>query len=126
VTESGNALSDVEGVEGVRCNDSDVVLEVASGRYVFSYDAEALPDDITEAEPLGQAPPGDERTLATLLADAEARALLEERLPALYRSPWLSQAMNFPLVRADELIPALDLSAEELDAAARALKQRSR
>ena len=132
VTEGGQPLAEADGVERVRQDGEDVTLDVGAGRYVFAYDANRLlPDEETEDQSetagpdaqqggtSGEGVPGGsfsaETKLADLLADAAARAIIEERLPVLYNSPWLSQTMGFPLERASSVIP-VDISEEAVQA----------
>ncbi len=117
VTESGQSLAEADGVERVGPDGEDVILEVGAGRYAFAYSADSL---LAGEEPSG-ALFSIETRLGDLLANAAARAIIEERLPALYNSPWLSQTMGFPLERAPHAIP-VDISEETLQAVDEALR----
>jgi alpha-L-rhamnosidase len=68
---------------------------------------------------------GADTVLGELLADARARAILREHLPELAGSPWLSQAMGFPLSRAPEVVP-FEIRREALSAVDRALQRLDR
>ncbi len=91
-----------------------------SGEAIRALDAELRRIAVTAPAPLSA-----DSALGELLADARARAILRERLPALMDSLWLSQAMAFPLKRVHEVVP-VEISARELRAVDRALRRAGR
>ncbi len=107
VTENGSSIDEAAGVSAVRQEDDAVVVEVGSGDYAFAYDADT-PDGADTAE-LGADP-----TVGELLADPDARATLEEHVPSLLDSSWLSQTMGFSLERTPRIVP--EVSDEALQA----------
>lgn len=99
-------------------------------RQIAQYTQEQLTDDVLQAiegdlRQIEDAPDRSfsaESPLGLLLADPEARRLLRTQLPQLMNSPWLSQAMGFPLARSVDVIPE-GLSPATLQAADQALQQ---
>jgi alpha-L-rhamnosidase len=114
VTENGTSIGKVAGVSAVRQEEDAVVVEVGSGDYAFAYDADT-PDGADTVE-LGSNP-----TMGELLADPVARATLEEHVPSLLDSPWLSQTMGFSLERTPRIVP--EVSGEALEAARKDLQE---
>lgn len=88
--------------------DETVSIEVGSGNYSFSYSAENFPAYYWEAEThiANEFKPFSlETKTAVLLADDEGRRIMEEALPGLYHSMWLSQIMNFSLRQGLQTLP---------------------
>ncbi|NBB73558.1 MAG: family 78 glycoside hydrolase catalytic domain [Bacteroidetes bacterium] len=111
----------------------DVPLEQATDRSLREV-APYAPDQLTETvlasierdlRQIEEVPPqrlSAETKLGRLLADPNARAVLQEQLPELMDSPWLSQAMGFPLTRANAVTPVA-ISVSALEAVDEALQQ---
>ena len=112
VTESGNGLAEAEGILNHRQEGAGVVLEAGSGRYSFTHalGASAPPaPKIDRTQPIRRSD-----KIGRLLADRDARRVLEQRIPHLMESAWLSQVMGFPLEVAVGTLPA-ELQIQETD-----------
>jgi alpha-L-rhamnosidase len=117
VTEGGLAVAGAPGVKSAAQAKDDVVVEVGSGSYRFAYDAAALAARMT--------PPARFSTqtlVEDLLASAEARAVLDRRVPGFTTDSRVQQALKMslrgiapfaPQVFTEELLKTLD---EELAA----------
>ena len=115
VREGETSLERATGVSAIREDGEDRVLEVGSGTYTFTYDTDRSAD-------AGGAPaPGPDATVGELLAHPETRAVLQNELPGVLRSPWLSQALGFSLGRLPRVVPA-EVSAESLQSVRRQLR----
>jgi hypothetical protein len=82
----------------------DVMVQVGSGRYTFTYRSEALathPGIDPEPVPILSL----ENTIGELLAIRQSRMILYRHLPELCGSPWLSQVMGFTLRKAMQSLP---------------------
>lgn len=90
-----------------------MIKDVGVGQYAFAYPIAGL----------GEAAKGGVPSTAVgeLLTTEEVRAVLQEHLPALMDFPWMSQAMGFPLTRANDIAP-VETSTQELEATDRALR----
>lgn len=117
VTESGTALDEAAGVSAVRQEDDAVIVEVGSGDYTFAYE--------TDTPEVADARLGSEPTVGELLADPDARGTLEEHMPSLLNSPWLSQTMGFSLERVPQIVP-FEVSEEVLQAVRQELRTMDR
>jgi len=82
----------------------------------------AIEEDLRQIEEAPSQTFSVDRTLGMLLADPDARSVLQQELPELMRSPWLSQAMGFPLTRASAVTP-VEISPATLQAVDQALQQ---
>jgi len=118
VTESGTPLDEAAGLSLIRQDGEDRVLKAGSGTYVFAYEEE-------RSRGHDPAIPGPDATVADLLAHPETRAVLQETLPEVMASPWLSQAMGFSLERLPRIVP-MDVSAEALASVRQALRRGDR
>lgn len=126
VTEGGNGLADAEGVQLFGQEESNVTIQLGSGRYRFSYPMDA-PDSETNG---GVSATDAEETLGRddkmgrLLADRKAREVLHRHIGALMDSPWLSQVMGFSLdVAARSLPEEHRLDKADVDAIYRELEE---
>ncbi len=149
VTEGDGPVADAEGVSAAVQDGSHVEIELGAGRYAFAYPstAPAPPEDVSPTDDAadGETPADDtesddsstddpppterefstEDKLAILLADREARSILMDHMPDLLNSPWVSQAMGFPLQQVGDVIP-VDVPASVLESADEALRQMNR
>ncbi|MFB6249286.1 MAG: family 78 glycoside hydrolase catalytic domain [Salinibacter sp.] len=119
VTESGTPLDAATGITTVRADGEDRVLDVGSGEYTFEYAYDPSPDADDRA------PPGPDATVGELLAHPETRNVLQETMPEVVTSPWLSQAMGFSLGRLPRIVP-VEVSDEALQSVRRRLQQLGR
>jgi alpha-L-rhamnosidase len=106
---SGNSTL-TAAIPGAKVEEKDgsVSIEVGSGDYSFSYSVENFPAYFWEAEThkADQYQPFSlETKTAILMADEKARQIMEEELPGLYNSVWLSQIMNFSLRQGLQTLP---------------------
>ncbi len=89
-----------------------VVVEVGSGSYRFAYDGATLAARVS--------PPArfsTRTTIGALLADPQARAVLEKRLPGITKDPRVDQALGMtlreaaphePTILTEEMLATLD------------------
>jgi len=114
---NGRTLLQSTDIQRYHTDSGRLSVHLGSGKYRFSYPAAdfpeyALPDNDQDADQDAEKSNfGSGSRVAELLASPAARAILFEEMPALMQSPWLSQVMNFSLIRAMECLP------EELRAA---------
>ena len=88
VSESGGPVSAAPGVKRAAQEGDAVVVEVGSGSYRFAYDGAALAARIN--------PPArfsTRTTIGDLLANPQARAVVEKRLPGFSTDPRIPQAL---------------------------------
>ena len=136
VTESGRPLREADGIRDAETDGENVVLQVGSGRYTFSYPSAVLTSGLAESAEEPDDPNDNEQDsdldesvhpdarIATLLADKDAREVLRNHLPELFNSPWLSQVMGFSIETAHSTLPDhLGISAQELDILKRQLSE---
>lgn len=120
VSEGGRPLAAMAGVRQAVQQGEDVVVEVGSGSYLFSYGDGAL-----QARLRGR--PGlDTRTrLEIVLANPRARAVLERLLPGISDHPQLQQALPMtlreiapyvPSVLTEAMLETIDRELEALEA----------
>lgn len=83
---------------------------------------QAIENDLQEIEDASGQRFSVEDPLGVLLADPDARAVLQEQMPELLSSPWLSQAMGFPLTRTSVVLP-VEISQTTLQAIDQALRE---
>ena len=88
------------------------MVEVGSGRYRFAYDGAALAARVS--------PPArfsTRTTIEALLANPQARAVLEKRVPGITTDPRVEQALRMslrevapyaPTILTEEMLKALD------------------
>ncbi len=112
VTEGGVAVASAPGVKSAVQETDTVVVEVGSGRYRFTYDGAALDARVN--------PPARFSTrtiIGVLLANPQARAVLEKRLPGMTRDPRVDQALGMtlreaapyePTILTEEMLKTLD------------------
>jgi alpha-L-rhamnosidase len=112
VTEGGVPVATAPGVQRAVQDGDDVLVEVGSGSYRFAYDGKALAAWIH--------PPArfsTRTTIGTLLADPQARAVLEKRLPGISSDPRVDQALGMtlreaapyePTILTEEMLKTLD------------------
>jgi hypothetical protein len=112
VTEGGVAVASAPGVKSAAQEGDTVVVEVGSGSYRFTYDGTALAARIH--------PPArfsTRTTIGELLANSQARAVLEKRLPGISKDPRVDQALGMslrdaapyePTILTEELLNNLD------------------
>jgi alpha-L-rhamnosidase len=117
VTESGAPVAKAAGVSKAAPDGDDVVVEVGSGRYEFSYDAARL---TARLKPKGRLDTNS--PIEALLASQGARAVLDRRVPGFTTDARVQQALTMSLrqiapyaadVFTDSLLTTLD---EELAA----------
>jgi hypothetical protein len=122
------ARADVNGPVASASEDGeDLIVELGSGRYTFSY---AVAEHFTAGEEEGDDEEGrtaaevfsSQTRLVDLIAHRDARAVLMDELPQLMDATWLSQTMGFPLDRAASVIP-VEISEADLAAIDAALRQ---
>jgi alpha-L-rhamnosidase len=92
VTEGGIAAARAPGVKSAVQDGDDVVVEVGSGTYRFSYDAAALVARVTPPARFSTQTPVEE-----LLANAQARAVLDKRVPGFTTDARVQQALKMSL-----------------------------
>jgi alpha-L-rhamnosidase len=112
VTEGGNAVATAPGVRSAAQDGDAVVVEVGSGSYRFAYDGAPLAARVN--------PPArfsTRTTIGALLADPQARAVLEKRLPGITKDPRVDQALGMtlreaaphePTILTEEMLATLD------------------
>jgi alpha-L-rhamnosidase len=112
VTESGAAVASAPGVRSAAQDGDAVVVEVGSGSYRFWYDGAALAARVN--------PPArfsTRTTIGALLADPQARAVVEKHLPRITKDPRVDQALGMtlreaapyePTILTEELLGTLD------------------
>jgi alpha-L-rhamnosidase len=104
----GGSAADREanpGILGISQVGENVLVQVGSGKYIFTYDSEALAEK-AGVEYQGPLPIfGTGNTIGELLAFKHSRDVLYRHLPELTNSPWLSQVMGFTLNQAMETLP---------------------
>jgi alpha-L-rhamnosidase len=100
---SGN-LSD-KGIHSVVQDGTDVLVQLGSGSYTFTYPSKKLAAAAGAAEQGTLTVPGSESTIGELLAVKQSREILYRNLPELTGSPWLSQVMGFTLGQAMHALP---------------------
>jgi len=92
VTEGRTPVATAPGVKSAAQEGDDVVVEVGSGSYRFTYDGTALAARIN--------PPArfsTRTTVAALLAEPQARAALDKRIPGFTTDSRLEQALQMTL-----------------------------
>lgn len=127
VLESGEQLTAANGISGIGRSGSDLTVQLGSGRYTFTYSAseEYQTDEEAEAGSDADATPALSLSskLAELIAVPQSRKVLNEQVPHLMNSPWLSQVMGFTLERASDPLPdEYRISDKKLKAIGRALQ----
>ena len=112
VTEGGVAVATAPGVRSAAQDGDAVVVEVGSGSYRFAYDGATLAARVN--------PPArfsTRTTIGALLADPQARAVLEKRLPGITKDPRVDQALGMtlreaaphePTILTEEMLATLD------------------
>ncbi len=136
VTENGRPLREADGIRDAQADGENVVLQAGSGRYTFSYPSATLTSELAEfSEESGDQHDRDsdqdeavhpDAKIATLLADKAAREVLQNHLPNLFNSPWLSQVMGFSIETALATLPdSFGMSAQELDILKHELSEQS-
>jgi alpha-L-rhamnosidase len=112
VTETATPVTKAAGLTGVAQDGGDVVVEVGSGRYRFTYDASRLAARLRPKGRLDTSSP-----IESLLASERARAVLDGRVPGFTANPQLKDALKMslrqiapfaPEVLTEELLKALD------------------
>jgi alpha-L-rhamnosidase len=115
-TEGGLPVAQLPGVRAARQDGADVVVEIGSGRYEFTYPA------VAATRPGSAARFTVDSKVGELLADERARAVLERHFPELIGSPIAGMATNMTLAQAALFAPQL-ISAAALEAVARDLER---
>jgi len=94
------------GILGMTRSGEDVLVELGSGKYTFTYHSGELAAaaGIEEQQPVPVYSPAN--TIGELLAVKQSREILYSHLPELTGSPWLSQVMGFTLSQAMQALPA--------------------
>jgi hypothetical protein len=112
VSESGGPVSAAPGVKRAAQEGDVVVVEVGAGSYRFTYDGAALATRIN--------PPArfsTRTTIGDLIANPQARAVVEKRLPGFSKDPRIDQALGMslreaapyePTILTEELLKNLD------------------
>jgi hypothetical protein len=112
VTEGGLAVAAAPGVKSAAQEGGDVVVEVGSGGYRFAYDGAAL---VARLDPPGRF--STRTRIEELLGSAEARAVLDRRLPGFSTNPRVQEALTMslreiaphaPAVLTEEMLKNLD------------------
>jgi alpha-L-rhamnosidase len=107
VTEGGVAVASAPGVKSAAQDGDAVVVEVGSGTYRFTYDGTALAARIN--------PPAKYSTrtrIEEILANPQARAAVDKRLPGFSTDPRLPQAYQMTLREVAPYVP--DVFTEEM------------
>jgi alpha-L-rhamnosidase len=92
VSEGGVPVPSAPGVKRAAQEGDDVVVEVGSGSYRFTYDGAALAARIHPPARLST-----RTTIEALLADRQARAVLDRRIPGFTTDPRVEQALQMSL-----------------------------
>lgn len=117
ITESGKDLTDTEGIHGIEEKGENVEIEIGSGTYHFAYAWQQLEKESENNKSGKEKDLTIDQKLAELIADKNTRQILNEELPELMDSPWLSQVMGYPLERAMQSLPGqFSISKEKLQA----------
>jgi alpha-L-rhamnosidase len=112
VTDAGVGVASAPGVKAAVQEGEDVVVEVGSGRYRFVYDGAAL---VARMNPPARF--STRTTIGALLANPQARTVVEKRLPGITRDPRVDQALGMtlrevapyePTILTEDLLKALD------------------
>ncbi|HSD66420.1 MAG TPA: family 78 glycoside hydrolase catalytic domain, partial [Vicinamibacteria bacterium] len=107
VSEGGGPVATAAGVRSAAQQGDDVVVEVGSGSYRFAYDGTILAARIH--------PPArfsTRTTIGALLADRQARAALDKRLPGFSTDSRVQQALQMTLREVAPYAP--DIFTEEM------------
>lgn len=104
VMENGRKIAAGNGITGIAQSGKDVTLALGSGRYRFSYPLEQ-PNEFHQAVIDKNRDYSKETKVGELLAHKKTRMILQDYLPELLQSPWLSQVMGFSLERAAASLP---------------------
>jgi hypothetical protein len=102
VTEGGAPVATAAGVKTAVQQGDDVVVEVASGSYRFTYDGAAL---AALANPPGRL--GTRTPIEELLASPPARVVLDKRLPGFTTDPRVQQALKMSLADVAPYAPTV-------------------
>lgn len=117
ITESGKDLTDTEGILGIKEKGENVEVEIGSGTYHFAYTSNRLEEKTRNSDSSEEKDLTIDHKLAELIAEKNTRQILNEELPELMDSPWLSQVMGYPLERAAQSLPAqFSITDEKLQA----------
>ncbi|MFN8094517.1 MAG: family 78 glycoside hydrolase catalytic domain [Vicinamibacteria bacterium] len=100
VTESGAAVAKAEGVAKAAQDGEDVVVDVGSGRYAFTYDAAKL---AARLKPKGRL--DTKSPIEALLASPGARAVLDKRVPGFTTDARVQQALKMSLQQVAPYAP---------------------
>jgi alpha-L-rhamnosidase len=92
VTEGGLQVAKATGVAKAMQDGDDVVIEIGSGRYEFTYDAARLAARLRPKGRLDTNSP-----IEALLATPGARAVLDKRVPGFTTNPQVQQALKMSL-----------------------------
>ena len=119
VTENGTSLEEAAGVTAIRTEGNNRVVEVGSGQYTFAYEA-AMPGNLGD-----RSPPAPDASVGELLAHPESRVVLQELLPEVVSSPWLTQTMGFSLGRLPRIVP-MEVSNDQIESVRQNLRELDR
>ncbi len=113
ITENSRDIDQSDAIKSVEESGDNVIVEIGSGDYAFSYEIDDMPlPMVKEAGGLNI-----NSTLAELIANKSTRDILENHIPELMDSPWLSQVVGYKLERATyALPPEHQISQDQLDA----------
>jgi alpha-L-rhamnosidase len=93
------------GIRDIMQDGSDVLVNVGSGKYSFTYVSEALAARAAIEESNGMQVFSPQSAIGELLTVKESRDIVYRHLPELVSSPWLSQVMGFTLDQAMYTLP---------------------
>ena len=105
VMESGSDPLAKPGVHNISQQNEDVLVQLGSGRYTFSYESATLASKAGIEEQKTSLNLSLENTIGELLAVKHSRQILYKHLPVLTSSPWLSQVMGFTIDQAMFALP---------------------
>jgi alpha-L-rhamnosidase len=93
------------GILGMVQDGNDVLVQVGSGKYTFTYVSGKLAASAGVDEQGSSPDLSSENTIGELLAAKHSREILYRNLPELTGSAWLSQMMGFTLSQAMHALP---------------------
>jgi alpha-L-rhamnosidase len=102
VTESRKPVTDAPGVHRASVEGNDVVVEVGAGRYAFAYEAPTLARRLRASGRFSTWTP-----LEVLLANAQARAVLDRLVPGIASGPFVAQSRQMPLQQMATYSPSV-------------------
>ena len=105
VREGGSDPASSPGISSLSQQDENVLVQLGSGKYTFSYNSAELAADAGIEEQVALPALSIENTIGELLAVKQSREIIYKHLPELTGSPWLSQVMGFSPALAMHSLP---------------------